>query len=85
MDASSYSEDCLSLILFVPKTVLVNVNPSKVPTILWVHGGSFIEGSATAAGLDGSKLAAATNSIVAVVQYRLGGVSLHLGPRLRCV
>lgn len=35
-------------------------------------------GSATDAGLDGSKLAAATNSIVAVIQYRLGAVSQHI-------
>lgn len=31
-------------------------------------------GSATGPGLDGSKLAIATGSIVAVVQYRLGAV-----------
>ena len=41
-----------------------------------IHGGSFIVGSATAPGLDGSNLAIATNSIVAVVQYRLGAVSM---------
>ncbi|KAH9945835.1 alpha/beta-hydrolase [Epithele typhae] len=39
-----------------------------------IHGGSFTSGSATAAGLDGSNLAAATNSIVAVIQYRLGAL-----------
>jgi carboxylesterase type B len=32
-------------------------------------------GSATAPGLDGSALALATESIVAVIQYRLGAVS----------
>jgi hypothetical protein len=32
-------------------------------------------GAATAPGLDGSALAIATNSIVAVIQYRLGAVS----------
>ncbi|KAF8735714.1 hypothetical protein AX14_001579 [Amanita brunnescens Koide BX004] len=37
-------------------------------------GGSFITGSATDPGLDGSNLAIATNSIVAVVQYRLGAL-----------
>ena len=37
-----------------------------------IHGGSFIVGSASGPGLDGSTLAQATNSIVAVVQYRLG-------------
>ena len=37
-----------------------------------IHGGSFIVGSASGPGLDGAKLASATGSIVAVVQYRLG-------------
>ena len=42
---------------------------------LRIHGGSFIVGSATDPATDGSKLALATNSIVAVMQYRLGAVS----------
>ena len=37
-----------------------------------IHGGSFVVGSASGPGLDGAQLAAATGSIVAVVQYRLG-------------
>jgi carboxylesterase type B len=41
---------------------------------MWIHGGSFRFGSATNPGLDGSKLAIATNSIVAVIQYRLGAL-----------
>ncbi|KAG9044216.1 hypothetical protein FS837_008611 [Tulasnella sp. UAMH 9824] len=36
------------------------------------HGGSFYAGSATDAGLDGSKMAKAMNGIVVFVQYRLG-------------
>jgi carboxylesterase type B len=40
-----------------------------------IHGGSFISGSATAPGLDGTDLAKATSSIVVVLQYRLGAVS----------
>lgn len=40
-----------------------------------VHGGSFMVGSATNPGLDGSALALATDSIIAVIQYRLGAVS----------
>ncbi|KZS89997.1 alpha/beta-hydrolase [Sistotremastrum niveocremeum HHB9708] len=48
---------------------------SGLPVILWVHGGSFIAGSASDPALDGTSLAASTNSIVAVVQYRLGAVS----------
>ncbi|KAJ7197881.1 alpha/beta-hydrolase [Mycena rebaudengoi] len=71
VEPSTYSEDCLSMLLYVPTTLKPD---SGVPTIMWVHGGSFTAGSATGPGLDGSKLAIATNSIVAVMQYRLGAL-----------
>ncbi|KAH9928173.1 Alpha/Beta hydrolase protein [Fomitopsis serialis] len=71
LDASEYSEDCLSMILYVPSSVTIG---SNAPALMWIHGGSFISGSATGAGLDGSALAAATESIVAVIQYRLGAL-----------
>lgn len=61
------------MLIYVPKNVIVT---SNVPVLVWIHGGSFITGSATGPGLDGSKLAAATNSIVVVIQYRLGGVRI---------
>jgi len=71
LDASEYSEDCLSMIIYVPSSVTVG---SNAPALMWIHGGSFISGSATGAGLDGSALATATESIVAVIQYRLGAL-----------
>ncbi|KAJ6502094.1 alpha/beta-hydrolase [Mycena sanguinolenta] len=71
VDPSTYAEDCLSMVLYVPTSLKAN---SGAPTLLWIHGGSFISGSATGPGLDGSKLAIATNSIVAVMQYRLGAL-----------
>ncbi|EEB98956.1 hypothetical protein MPER_01444 [Moniliophthora perniciosa FA553] len=71
MDSSSFSEDCLSMILYVPPFL----NPgSKAPVLVWMHGGSFIVGSATGPGLDGANLAMSTGSIVAVMQYRLGAL-----------
>ncbi|KAI0044314.1 alpha/beta-hydrolase [Auriscalpium vulgare] len=73
-DDSEFSEDCLSMLLYVPLTI----NPvANMPTLLWIHGGSFVVGSATDAGLDGSALAKATNSIVAVIQYRLGSLGFN--------
>jgi len=39
-----------------------------------IHGGSFTSGSASDPTINGANLAAATQSIVAVVQYRLGAV-----------
>lgn len=71
VDSSAYTEDCLSMVLYVPPSLN---SASDAPTIMWVHGGSFIVGSASGPGLDGSKLAIATGSIVAVVQYRLGAL-----------
>jgi len=95
VDSSTFTEDCLSMILYVP-TTLEEVD-GGVPTLMWyvchpilevviviqfrrIHGGSFMVGSATGPGLDGSALALATNSIVAVIQYRLGAVSFCLNP-----
>ena len=94
VDPSTYSEDCLSMIIYVPTTLTSTSSAASASTLVWfvlvysnsyfchclksrlrIHGGSFIVGSATGPGLDGSKLAIATNSIVAVVQYRLGAVS----------
>ncbi|KAJ3488986.1 hypothetical protein NLI96_g2463 [Meripilus lineatus] len=71
VDGSTMSEDCLSMILYVPNSVHIG---SNVPTLVWIHGGTFIFGSATGPGLDGANLAVATNSIVAVIQYRLGAL-----------
>ncbi|KAJ7217137.1 Alpha/Beta hydrolase protein [Mycena pura] len=71
VDPSMYTEDCLSMILYVPTSFTPS---STASTLLWIHGGSFIAGSATDPGLDGSNLAVATNSIVAVMQYRLGAL-----------
>lgn len=71
-DSSESSEDCLSALIYVPSTV---TSGSNVPTFMWIHGGSFTSGSASATGLDGMALATATDSIVVVVQYRLGAVS----------
>ncbi|KAG2147259.1 Carboxylesterase [Suillus cothurnatus] len=71
VDNSTFTEDCLSMILYVPTTLHAH---SSVPTLMWVHGGSFMVGSATNPGLDGSALAMATDSIVAVIQYRLGAL-----------
>ncbi|QRW02175.1 Carboxylesterase family [Ceratobasidium sp. AG-Ba] len=70
VDASAYSEDCLHMAIYTPSSV--SSIPSNVPVLVWIHGGSFVVGSASGAGLDGSALAKATNSIVVVLQYRLG-------------
>ncbi|KAF9509630.1 hypothetical protein BS47DRAFT_1365106 [Hydnum rufescens UP504] len=77
--ASHYSEDCLFLVLYVPVQAAAY---RKLNTLVWVHGGSFIEGSATGAGLDGSSFALASGSIVVTVQYRLGVLGFLPPPSL---
>ncbi|KAJ2927752.1 hypothetical protein H1R20_g9344, partial [Candolleomyces eurysporus] len=74
VSSSAYSEDCLSMVLYVPPSL--NPLTSNAPVLVWIHGGSFVVGSATSTGIDGSKLALATNSIVVVPQYRLGALGL---------
>lgn len=74
VDPSQMSEDCLYVVLYVPH--VTQPTPGGIPTIAWAHGGSFIIGGASDPALDGSNLAVATNSIVAVVQYRLGTLGL---------
>jgi len=71
LDPSQYSEDCLSMLLYVPEPTTA---PDNIPVFLWIHGGSFVRGSSTAPGLNGTLLAKATGAIVVVIQYRLGAV-----------
>ncbi|CDU24321.1 related to para-nitrobenzyl esterase [Sporisorium scitamineum] len=61
------SEDCLYLNIYRPAKGAVGR-----PVLVWVHGGSFVQGSSTAPGLDGSWLASRYNIVVVTVQYRLG-------------
>src|SRR5258706_5077872 len=63
------AEDCLYLNIYVPVTANVR---SNLPILVWIHGGSFIFGSTSSPGLDGSNFAETTNSIVITLQYRLG-------------
>ncbi|GJJ12326.1 hypothetical protein Clacol_006567 [Clathrus columnatus] len=61
VDLSQVSEDCLDLVLYVPPTA--KSTPGGLPTLMWIHGGSFFAGGASNPGLDGSNLAIATNSL----------------------
>ncbi|KAF9792839.1 alpha/beta-hydrolase [Thelephora terrestris] len=69
--SNSTSEDCLYMVVYVPNSIGAGIN---APSLLWIHGGSFTSGSASDPAINGANLAAATQSIVAVVQYRLGGL-----------
>lgn len=60
------TEDCLYLNIFRPRSV----SRRKLPVLFWVHGGSFIQGSAFS--YNGDVIAARFNVVVVAVNYRLG-------------
>ncbi|WWD05609.1 hypothetical protein V865_003690 [Kwoniella europaea PYCC6329] len=69
VSGNEQSEDCLFATVYIPQSATLL---SKLPVFVWLHGGSYIAGSASAPGLDGSDLAVKGNIIVVVLQYRLG-------------
>ena len=71
------SEDCLTLNVFTP-----NVKPdARLPVMVWIHGGGFINGSGTAELYDGSKLAQ-QGVVVVTLNYRLGRFGFFAHPAL---
>ncbi|XP_049330626.1 uncharacterized protein ces2b isoform X7 [Astyanax mexicanus] len=67
MDIPEISEDCLYLNVYTPAKP---GEDTKLPVMVWIHGGAFTIGSASMQ--DGSVLAAYQNVVVVVIQYRLG-------------
>ena len=63
------SEDCLYLNVYTP----TNAQPdSRLPVMIWIHGGSFAVGSGSA--YDGTVLAAKYGLVVVTMNYRLGAL-----------
>jgi len=69
------SEDCLTLNVFAP------TGAKHLPVMVWIHGGGFVNGSATAALYDGSALAR-QGVVVVTVNYRLGRFGFFAHPAL---
>jgi para-nitrobenzyl esterase len=68
------NEDCLTLNVWTPAA-----GSGRRPVLVWLHGGSFIEGSGAAADYDGGCLAARGDVVVVTCNYRLGllGFAAH--------
>jgi para-nitrobenzyl esterase len=71
------SEDCLTLNIFAPASATAS---SKLPVMVWVHGGGFISGSGR--DFDGSALATRGNILVVTINYRLGYLGFLAHPAL---
>ncbi|XP_041505470.1 acylcarnitine hydrolase-like [Microtus oregoni] len=63
----STSEDCLYLNIYTPAHAREG---SKLPVMVWIHGGALVGGMASA--YDGSLMAAREDVVVVTIQYRLG-------------
>lgn len=70
------SEDCLNLNIWRPAT-----DSSKLPVLLFVHGGGNMTGSSKE--FPGDVLAANTNSIIISIEYRLGAMGFLHHPALQ--
>ena len=73
--AAIQSEDCLTLNIWAPAKAA-----APRPVMVFIHGGSLIEGSAADSGYDGTQLARRGSVVVVTLQYRLGALGfLYLG------
>jgi para-nitrobenzyl esterase len=70
------SEDCLTLNVWTP-----TARGGPLPVMVWIHGGGFVNGSATAALYDGAALAR-QGVVVVGVNYRLGRFGFFAHPLL---
>ncbi len=73
------SEDCLYLDIYRPNRPAFK--HEKLPVYVWIHGGSNNFGSARE--YDGSILAARSNVVVVIVQYRLGPMGWFYHPAMQ--
>ena len=62
-------EDCLAINVWTPK-----VDSGKLPVMVFIHGGAFVEGSARNTWYDGASLARTGDVVVVTLQYRLGAL-----------
>ena len=63
-------EDCLFLNVYAPKMAQAQAAGSKLPVMVWFHGGGNVVGHA--GGYDGGHLAQREKVIVVMANYRLG-------------
>ena len=70
------SEDCLTLNVWTPAK-----GRARLPVMVWIHGGGFVNGSGTAPLYDGTALAR-QGVVVVTLNYRLGRFGFFAHPAL---
>lgn len=69
------SEDCLVLNVFTP---LLQSQSTKLPVMVWIHGGAFVTGSGSQPPYNGRELAS-KGVVVVTINYRLGALGFLTG------
>jgi len=67
-DGSNMSEDCLNLNVF---TRNAPIGSTKLPVLVWIHGGAYTNGAGSIPWYHGSALAS-RGAVVVTINYRLG-------------
>lgn len=67
------NENCLYLNIWTPKINMTSAD-TKLPVMLFIHGGAFVVGAGSLSLYDGSALAKAGNIVVVTINYRLGAL-----------
>ncbi len=76
VDPRPASEDCLYLNVWTPRTAA----SSRIPVMVWIHGGAYLSGSGGLDIYDGANLAMHGSVIVVTVNHRLSALGyLYLG------
>jgi len=81
-DVPITNEDCLFLNIWRPSGDNTPNADSKLPVMVYIHGGAFAFGSSTEPHYDGGVLAATRNVIVVSMNYRLGYLGFLALPEL---
>ncbi|KAJ6470437.1 alpha/beta-hydrolase [Mycena sanguinolenta] len=69
--AATETEDCLFLNVYYPSNA-AGAPPSKLPTLVWIHGGGYLEGEASSSNGEDIINQSARGVVVVLIQYRLG-------------
>lgn len=75
-EQASYNEDCLYLNVTTP----LHADSSRLPVMVWIHGGGFYSGSG--AEYDARRLADKGGVVVVTLNYRLGALGFLAHPAL---
>ncbi|KAH7945096.1 hypothetical protein HPB49_006822 [Dermacentor silvarum] len=75
----SLNEDCLFLNVWAPETCREDAKCSRLPVVVFIHGGAFTHGGSERATADMSHLAAVADVVAVSFNYRLNGLGFMYG------